>query len=418
MAALKTWRVRQLMALLALLALADCNLWAQNTSGGANPFATIHTFTGNAGGGSPNGITADANGVLYGTTQAGGNCSTCGIIYRLKAPATGGGRWTFTVLHKFVLSQDGSAPIGPLTIFNGKLYGTTSTGGDAVCNCGVVFTIGEDGTGYAVLHTFKQTALGSTPLSGLLIDTDGTIYGNTSAGGANGAGVIFKLATGGAYTVLHDMDGDVGSGPHGGMVFGIDGAIYGTQFTGGQFDQGAIFRITKAGSYSVLHDFEGTTQPGPSTDGAAPDGRLAVAANGTIYGTTSSGGGPSGLGTAWSIKQSGAKWSYTQLRMFSSNEATIPHSGLILAADDSLYGTGSTGGADQAGAVFQLLAPSNGHRAYRTLHSFKSGTRQGDTPNSAIVLVNAVIYGSTALGGNINSNACSSGCGTVFSDTP
>jgi uncharacterized repeat protein (TIGR03803 family) len=416
---MKTWRIRHLMAALALLAVADCNIWARNpSSAGTSPFKTIHLFTGNAGGSAPNGITADANGILYGTTQSDGNCSTCGIIYRLKPPPSGTTRWSFDTLHKFVLSKDGIKPVGPLTVYQGKLYGTASAGGDALCNCGVVFAIGADGSGFAVLHTFKKQLLGATPLAGVLIDTDGTLYGSTSTGGANGAGVIFKLGAGGGYAVLHDFDGTVGSGPQGDLVFGGDGAIYGTQFNGGKFNQGAIFRITKAGAYTVLYDFEGTTQPGPSTDGAMPDGRLAVGTDGTIYGTTSSGGGPSGLGTAWSIKKAGGQWAYKQLRMFSSSEATVPHSGLILGGDDSLYGTGSTGGAHQAGALFQLLPPSNGHRAYRTLHSFKSVDSHGDTPQSPIVLLDGVIYGSTLLGGDVNSSACSAGCGTVFSDTP
>jgi uncharacterized repeat protein (TIGR03803 family) len=409
-----------MVALLALLALANCNLWARHSGsggGGGNPFATIHKFTGNTGGSAPNGVTADAAGVIYGTTQSDGNCLTCGIIYRLTPPATGT-RWTFDVLHKFVLSQDGNKPVGSLTVFQDKLYGTTSAGGDALCNCGVVFAIGTDGSGFKVLHTFKQRPLGSTPLGGLLIDTDGTIYGTTSAGGQNGVGVVFKLDAGGTYTVLHDFDGTIGSGPQGDMVFGTNGAIYGTQFSGGKFSQGAVFRITKAGSYTVLYDFEGATQPGPSTDGAEPDGRLAVATDDTIYGTTSSGGGPTGLGTAWSIKHAGGQWTYKQLRIFSGNEATIPHSGLILAPDDSLYGTGSSGGANQAGALFQLLPPSNGHRAYRTLYSFKSGDKRGGTPSSAIAFANGVIYGSTLRGGDVKSAACPGGCGTAFSDTP
>jgi len=414
--------IRHLAALLALLALADCNIWARNnggggSGGGGDPFVLIHTFTGNAGGSAPNGVTADAAGVIYGTTQSDGNCSTCGIIYRLTPPASGN-RWSFATLHKFVQSKDGIKPVGPLTVFDSKLYGTASAGGDPVCNCGVVFAIGTDGSGFTVLHTFKQRPLGSTPLGGLLIDADGTIYGSTSAGGANGAGVIFRLGVGDNYTVLHDFAGTAGSGPHGGLVFGSDGAIYGTQFTGGNFNQGAIFRITKGGgAYTVLYDFEGTTQPGPSTDGAMPDGRLAVATDGTLYGTTSS-GGASALGTAWSIKKSGGQWAYKQLRTFSGNDTAVPHSGLILGADGSLYGTGSSGGASQAGALFQLPPSGGSQRAYRTLHSFKSGDKKGDTPNSELALTNGVIYGSTLLGGNVGSGACSAGCGTVFSYTP
>jgi uncharacterized repeat protein (TIGR03803 family) len=415
-----TWAVRAVAAMVAVLVLAGCHLLVRDHGApGSGPFKTLHKFAGNAGGKTPNGVTAGPNNVVYGTAQFDGNCTTCGIIYRLTRHA-GTGRWAFKALHSFVLNQDGITPAAPLTLHKGKLYGTTSAGGDPVCGCGVVFAIGEDGGGYRVLHTFRTRLLGATPVSALLVDDNGVIFGNTSAGGQNGTGVVFRLGSGDAYSVLHDFDGGFNAGPQGDMVFGDDGAIYGTQFGAGQFGHGVIFRITRAGAYSVLYDFRGLNQPGGSTDGAGPDGRLAVSGNGTIHGTTSAGGNIANLGTAWSIKRSGSTWRYTQLHIFGTDEANVPHSGLVLGTDGSLYGTSSSGGSDQAGALFQLLpANAGGHRSYRTLHSFVARDSRGDTPRPELDFADGVIYGSTLLGGQITSSGeCANGCGTVFSYQP
>jgi uncharacterized repeat protein (TIGR03803 family) len=415
-----TWPVRPLAAVVALLVLAGCHVSGRHHgTPGSRPFTSLHKFSGNAGGKTPNGVTAGPNEVIYGTTQFDGNCQTCGIIYRLTRQAASG-RWAFKTLHSFVLNQDGITPAAPLTLHDGKLYGTTSAGGDPICGCGVVFTIGEDGGGYRVLHTFRTRSLGATPVSALLIDDNDVIFGTTSAGGQNGTGVVFRLGSGDAYSVLHDFIGGLNTGPRGDMVFGDDGAIYGTQFGAGQFGHGLIFRITKAGAYSVLYDFRGLNQPGGSTDGASPDGRLAVSGDGTISGTTSAGGNSANLGTAWSIKKAGSNWRYTQLHIFGNDEANVPHSGLVLGTDGSLYGTGSTGGTHQAGALFQLQPPnSGGHRAYRTLQSFTARDSRGDTPRPQIDFADGVIYGSTLLGGQITSSGeCTNGCGTVFSYQP
>jgi len=408
------WRL--IVVVIALLALGSCHAVVGTKSGGggggANPgqaFATLHRFSGNTGGDFPNGVIVDGSGVVYGTTQGGGNCATCGVIFRLK-PA-GSGQWTYTMLHRLVTSKDGIKPLGRLALHDGKLYGTASAGGDPTCNCGVIFRINTDGSGYVALHTFKTATDGAVPGAGVLVDTDGTIYGTTTAGGANGAGVIFRLSTGGIYTVLHDFIGLVLTGPKSELMFGLDGAIYGTQFGGGAFNRGTIFRITKGGAYTVLHDFAGF-QSSQNPDGAGPDGALALGTDGTIYGTTST-GGSANLGTVWSIRPSGGS-TYRQLHSFISGEAAVPHSGLTIGASTILYGTGANGGANGDGALFSLTPAGN----YATLFSFDASASRGDAPQSPLALFGDKLYGTTLVGGNPSSSTCSGGCGTVFSFKP
>jgi len=408
---------RTIAGIVTLLALAACHATVGNKSGsgGNNPtktFATLHKFTGNAAGQFPNGVILDTGGVIYGMTQGGGNCATCGVIFRLQQ--TGSGVWAYTILHKFVTSKGGITPLGRLALHDGKLYGTTSAGGDPNCNCGVVFRINTDGSGYIALHTFKGATEGSVPGAGVLVDTDGTLYGTTTAGGANGAGVIFRISSAGVYAIIHDFVGLVLTGPKGELVFGSDGAIYGTQFGGGTFNRGTIFRITKAGAYLVLHDFAGF-QSSQNTDGASPDGTLAVGSDGTVYVTTTT-GGSANLGTAWSIKPAGGN-TYRQLHSFVSGEATIPHSGLTFGATGILYGSGGSGGANGDGALFSLTANGSASK-YTTVFNFDAAAKRGDSPQSPLALSGDTLYGATLVGGNPSSTVCSGGCGTVFSFKP
>ena len=86
----------------------------------------------------------DANGNLYGTTQSAKSSS--GTVFRLKAPAGKGGKWTFTILYGFTGSPDGAVPAATL-IFDkqGNLYSTTQDGGTGTgCSfhgCGTVYEV-------------------------------------------------------------------------------------------------------------------------------------------------------------------------------------------------------------------------------------------------------------------------------------
>jgi uncharacterized repeat protein (TIGR03803 family) len=398
-------------------------------------FKTLYAFPGGANGRFPRGgLAMDAAGDLYGTTHYDGLCSTCGLIYKLINPAAGTTTWTYQVLHSFVLYQEGIAVTAPLTNFQNVLYGTASAGGDPNCGCGTIFKITPPGT-YTQLFVFDPYdpvnhvwPNGTTPIGGLLIDTDGTMYGTTSSGGSgqpgpdgsNGAGIIYKIdISGTGFTKLHDFDGSLNAGPQGELIFGQDGAIYGIQFGGGLYKQGVIFRINKNGSgYQVLYDFKGVNQIGGSHDGANPEGRLALGPDGTIYGTTSFGGSPSGYGTAWSIQQNGASWTYTQLHIFGS-AGNLPHSGLIRAADGNLYGTGAGGGDFQSGVIYRLAPAGGGQWTYQLLHSFKGRDPNGDTPYGDLLYANGKFYGGNLSGGDLADCPQSpGGCGTVFQFAP
>ncbi|HUR45443.1 MAG TPA: choice-of-anchor tandem repeat GloVer-containing protein, partial [Candidatus Saccharimonadales bacterium] len=90
---------------------------------------------------------------------------------------------------------------------------------------------------------------GAIPTAGLTLSSDGNFYGTTDSGGANGLGTVFRISPGGAYETLVSFDGfNDGSHPASALVEGPDGSLYGTTTSGGPGNQGTIFqlRVTSA----------------------------------------------------------------------------------------------------------------------------------------------------------------------------
>jgi uncharacterized repeat protein (TIGR03803 family) len=158
--------------------------------------SVLYSFTGAGGDGNdPDGrLVRDVKGNLYGTTEFGGAFGN-GIVYKLDITGKE------TVLYTFMGLADGAAPRGGLVRAHGKIYGTTSRGGDFGCSgggCGIVFMLDKTGQ-ETVLHTFTLTD-GGYPAAGLLRDKLGNLYGTTTGGGnagcqvgLNGCGTVFKL---------------------------------------------------------------------------------------------------------------------------------------------------------------------------------------------------------------------------------
>jgi uncharacterized repeat protein (TIGR03803 family) len=298
----------------------------------------------------------NVNGRLYGTTELGGTgegCSgdRCGTVFSITVSGKE------TVLHNFGRGADGSEPVTPLVVVKGTLYGTTAAGG--VRGLGTVFAITPTGT-ETVLHSFGSAGDGFRPLAGLT-DVNGVLYGTTALGGANscagspplGCGTVFSITTSGKETVIHSFSGDDGSDPWGGLVY-IKDTLYGTTSLGGAHCAGSggcgtVFAMTLSGKETLLHSFAGA-------DGAQPDAGL-TNVNGTLYGTTTVGGGGGsacdypGCGTIFSITTSGKE---TVLHNFGNyGDGINPFQGL-LNVKGSLYGMTPYGGLHGFGTVFTL----------------------------------------------------------------
>ena len=241
---------------------------------------------------------------------------------------------------------------------NGMLYGTTFAGGES--NKGTVFGLNPNGSGYTNLHNFTGITGfdGSSPWAGLYQGLDGALYGTTQTGGSNDFGIVFRInPNGSAYQILHHFRGGTNdaSTVYGSLVQGSDSMLYGTTYFGGTNNLGTIFKLnTNGGSYAVLLSFTS------GSDGNQPFGGLVAGSNSMLYGTTRFGGGTNG--TVFRVNTNGT--GYAVLHRFSDNardgDGRQPLAPLLMGSDGALYGSTyfgggyATNGALGDGTLFKL----------------------------------------------------------------
>jgi uncharacterized repeat protein (TIGR03803 family) len=208
-------------------------------------YQVIHKFSSSSW---PRPVLVDDSGNVFGMTTYGGKYNG-GALYKLAANT-----WHETTLHNFCADTncaDGKQPTGKLlTDSAGNLFGTTAIGGSS--DDGVVFER-PPGGGYHVVHDFcslADCADGAVPNAGVTIDSSGNLFGTASTGGGNSQkGVVFELAPGGAETVLYDFcpGGEPcadGAGPLTPVLLDGQGDLFGTTGYGGANGQyGTVFRV-------------------------------------------------------------------------------------------------------------------------------------------------------------------------------
>jgi uncharacterized repeat protein (TIGR03803 family) len=294
------------------------------------------------------------------------------LIILLALPATMTAQTqTLTVLHTFTGVPDGERPYGRLLLDPaGILYGTTTIGG--TIGYGSVFKVDASGN-ESVFHSFAGPPDGSYPLSGVIRDAAGNLYGATDLGGTStqcfndqpgsGCGIVFKLDPSGGETVLHRFgsNGPDGFFPAGPLVLDSSGTLWGSTQEGGRigckipisrYGQlldvgcGTVFKVDASGIESVVHSFE-------KVDGAWPLGGVVQDQAGNLYGATKTGGlmnCPSAwfgeCGTVFKVDTTGQ---VSVLYSFKGGDGgpdgDIPESSLILDPAGNLYGTTNAGGA-------------------------------------------------------------------------
>jgi uncharacterized repeat protein (TIGR03803 family) len=163
------------------------DIFAVDTSGKER---ALYSFKGGPDGSYPQANLIAAKGVLYGTTTGGGEACVpgslgCGTVFSFDL------KGKERVLYRFKGGNDGFDPAGVLADVNGVLYGTTVSGGGTGCSCGTVFEITTSGK-EKILYRFFGSPDGASPEAGLTL-FNGKLYGTTSAGGDAGAGTVYEI---------------------------------------------------------------------------------------------------------------------------------------------------------------------------------------------------------------------------------
>ncbi len=116
----------------------------------------------------------------------------------------------------------------------------------------------------------------------------------------------------------------------------------------------------------VIYAFTGVS------DGQAPEGGLTIDASGNLYGVTES-GGANEAGTVYELTLgSGGTWTKTVLYPFSfgNTDVWFPSSNLVFDPKGNLYGMAPEGGAYNAGGIFELSPGSNGIWTEKVIYTF------------------------------------------------
>jgi uncharacterized repeat protein (TIGR03803 family) len=219
-------------------------------------FGLLDSKTGtNVDGAAPWGGLILAGDTLYGTASAGG-AGGMGTVFSVKTNGS-----NFNTLYNFSApdpitstNNDGAIPYGGLVLQNGILFGTTIAGGFG--NSGVIFALSTNGSGFTVLHHFaavdattRTNTDGAKPVANL-IAAGKTLFGTASAGGAGG-GTVFSIGTDGArFKIIYSfsaVDSDTGTNAYG--AYPVSGlslvgtSLYGTASGGGPGASGTVFSL-------------------------------------------------------------------------------------------------------------------------------------------------------------------------------
>lgn len=373
----------------------------------AQTYTVLHAFTGLSDGAYPQGgVVLDNAGMIYGTTSgqgSSGSTVSSGTIFSSDMAGN------LVTLHSFD-GQDGLYPQQTMSLVENALYGNTQLGGPA--NCGVIFSINTDGSGYTVLHAFSGKD-GCWPSGTVSHVPGGGFAGVTSIGGPGysssdyGNGVLFYIGRNGGFHTLHNFSssGD-GHGPNSVLVDSA-GNLFGATNAGGatctktRGGCGVIFSYNlTTRQYSILYDFTN------GLDGKDPI-LGSIGSDGTLYGVTQTGRGFATYGSLFALKPSGAGYKLDTLA-YTTTSLLSPTSGPTLTMPRGiLIGAASLG----------IYAYDGGPR--KILHSFTGGADGGFPEGQPAVGPGGIVVGTASGGGIVPclGNTYPTGCGVLYEYT-
>lgn len=345
------------------------------------------------------------NGKLYGTTYYGGTTAG-GVLFEFSRETS-----TYTTILHFVGASNGSSPYGSLLqASNGKIYGTTNTGG--ANNGGVIFEFNPASSSYLKKFDFEVITSGRSPNGSLIQATNGKLYGMTERGGASDMGSLFEYDPNtDVFIKKINFTGTInGSYPKGSLVQASNGKIYGMTSEGGANNYGVLFEYDPITStFTKKLDFAGIT------NGRNPYGSLTQASNGKLYGMTYR-GGTNSYGVLFEFDPTTS--TFTKKFDFNgSAKGAYPYGSLTMASNGKMYGMTNGGGANWMGVIFEYDLTTSTYT--KTLDYNKTN---GSSPiYSHLIEVCAspkftttIAYASVCVGGNTDLITVATGNGLTY----
>lgn len=401
-----------------LMQASNGKIYGMNDDGGDENFGVLFeydpttnemnlkfTFDGTNHGSTPKGsLFQHTNGKIYGTTSSGGVLDA-GTIFEYEA-----GDATITKKIDFNAAPDGRTPCGSLLMAsNGKMYGMTLYGGIYPSNYGVIFEFNPADNEYTKKVDFDWNN-GCFPYGSLMQASNEKVYGMTSGGSTYGTGVLFEY-TPGETSVTSKVDFDLnttGGCPYGSLIEAADGKLYGMTNQGGSNGAGVLFEYDPAGNvFTKRRDFE----DGNASNGSYPYGNLTRFSDRKLYGLTSD-GGLYGQGTLFEYDVVSQIFSI-KVNFSSSSKGSSPYGSLVKARNGLLYGMTSSGGANNNGVLFEYNPVNDVYTKKFEFASDEFGKYpHGYYPRGSLYEgTNGKLYGMTSYGG-VN------GLGVLFEYVP
>lgn len=336
---------------------------------GGIPLHVVHDFD-NDTGWEPVGLAAAPDGSVYGTTSEGGPAFS-GTLFRVRGSQ-------YKVMRDFDY-RDASHPINAPTVApDGTVYGFAADGG--IYETGVAwqwhgagtyahvasltreqsthghFTLGADGRLYGIgtgyngsediyaidpsthevtsLHVLEHSDTVGAPLA-----IDGSTLRGTYEEDYSGSGAVFTLQVDGSGFAQPPLPKAMKGLYTSGQVRGADGAWYG--YFNGKYNHAQLYRQDSDGTMSTVHDFGSQSLAGDPL--VAQDGKIYVAC---AY------CGADGNGRLFAVDP--ATGATDTLHTFTGTDGKLPVGSLVQAADGTIYGLTTLGGANGLGTVYSF----------------------------------------------------------------
>jgi uncharacterized repeat protein (TIGR03803 family) len=375
-------------------------------------FSIVTDLTGTNGHAPQSGLIMDSSGNLYGTSVYGGT-SGMGNVFEVAA-----GTHTLSTIASFN-NTDGSSPLGPVVMdSSGDFFGATNTGGPD--SLGTVYEIPAAAHAPTMLDFFTG-ADGALPYGNLVLDSSGNLWGTTSSGGQDSDGVIFEVPAATHKIVdIAAFNGANGATPYSGLTLDSQGNLYGATTAGGDNHFGTVFELSTTGSHTINVWASFNLATG-KTNVIAPIGALILDSSGNLYGTASGGGASAvpgtinGFGTVYEVSAA-SPHTISVLANFGTggNTGDAPTSGLVMDSLGNLFGAteGGTAGAstsDEPGVDGSIFEGAAGSRQLTTIYQLNDLGTEGIAPVGGLTVdASGNLFG-TALAGNF-----AAADGTVF----